>query len=257
MPRARRSPPRSARTGAERPPRAWPKALLLPGIDGSGRLFGPLLAAGPRGLAAEALSFPPDRPLGYDGLAALVRARLPDGPFLLVAESFSGPLAVRLAAERPPGLLGLVLAATFLHRPLDPLLHPVRGLAGARLFGLPMPALLVRHFMAGHDAPHALVAEVQAAVAAVSPEVMAHRAAEAVRVDVREPFTRVEVPMLWLAPTDDRLVRTDAADEALALRPDVEVVRLASPHMVLQRCPQASLARIEELAARASARPGA
>jgi pimeloyl-ACP methyl ester carboxylesterase len=232
-----------------RPRRTPPKALLLPGIDGSGRLFAPLLAAEPRGLVPEVVSYPPDRALGYGELAAMVRERLPRGPFALVAESFSGPVAVRLAAERPRGLCALVLAATFLHDPLAPLLRPVRALAGARLFGLGMPAAVVRHLMAGPDAPGAIVEEVQAAVAAVSPAVMAHRAAESFRVDVREEFARVEVPILWLAPLRDRLVRTTAAEEARAIRPDVELACLEAPHMILQRCPHASLARIEELLA--------
>jgi len=226
-----------------------PKILLLPGLDGSGRLFGPLLAARPRGFLPEVVSYAPDRLLGYDDLAGLVRERLPAGRFVLVAESFSGPVAVRLAAERPPGLAALVLAATFLHHPLNALLHPIRGLAGAWLFGLGLPAPLVRHFLAGPDAPHAIVAEVQAAVAAVSPQVLAHRVGEALRVDVREDLARVEVPVLWLAPSRDHLVRADAAEEAQAIRPDVEVASIDAPHMILQRCPQASLARIEELLA--------
>jgi len=229
--------------------RTLPKGLLLPGIDGSGRLFAPLLAAQPRAFTPEALSYPPDRPLGYDDLAALVRARLPRGRFVLLAESFSGPIAVRIAAERPPGLAALILAATFLYRPLNPLLHPIRGLAGARVFGAAMPAALVRHFMAGAGAPDAIVAEVQAAVAAVAPEVMAHRVAEALRVDVREQLARVEAPILWLAPTRDRLIRTDVTEEVLEIQPDVEVALLDAPHMVLQRCPHASLARIEEFLA--------
>lgn len=237
--------------------RTPPKALLLPGIDGSGRLFAPLLAAEPRGFVPELVSYPPDRPLGYAELVALVREKLPRGRFVLLAESFSGPVAVRLAAERPPGLVALVLAATFLHRPLDPLLHPIRGLVGARLFGVPMPAAVIRHFLAGGDAPRALVAELQAAVAAVSPEVMAFRAAEALRVDVREDLAGVDVPILWLAPTRDRLVRTDGAEEVLDLQPDAEVVSLEAPHLVLQRCPHASLARIEELLARVETRAGA
>ncbi len=233
--------------------RTLPKALLLPGIDGSGRLFAPLLAAEPRGFAPEVVTYPPDRRLGYAELAALVREKLPRGRFLLLAESFSGPIAVRLAAERPPGLVALVLAATFLHRPLDPLLHPIRGLVGARLFGLRMPAVVIRHFLAGPDAPRVIVAELQAAVAAVSPEVMALRAAEALRVDVREDLAGVDAPILWLAPTRDRLVRTDGCEEVLDLRPDAEVVSLEAPHLVLQRCPHAALARIEELLARSGA----
>jgi pimeloyl-ACP methyl ester carboxylesterase len=227
--------------------RTIPAALLLPGLHGSARLFAPLLAAGPRGLEVEALSYPPDRPLGYDELLALVRERLPRGRFALVAESFSGPLAIRLAAERPPGLAALVLAASFLHRPLNALLHPLRALAGVRLFGAPMPAAAVRHFLAGAGAPRALVSEVLAALGEVSAAVMAHRAAEAFRVDVREELGRVEVPILWLAPLRDHLVRTDAAAEALALDPDLEVAYIDGPHMILQRCPHACLARIEEL----------
>lgn len=230
--------------------RTPPRALLLPGIDGSGRLFAPLLAAEPRGLTPELVSYPPDRHLGYAELAALVREKLPRGPFVLFAESFSGPLAIRLAAERPPGLVALVLAATFLHRPLDPLLHPIRGLVGARLFGVPMPAAVIRHFLAGPDAPRSIVAELQAAMASVPAEVMALRAAEALRADVREDFAGVEVPILWLAPTRDRLVRTDGCEEVLDLRPDAEVACLEAPHLLLQRCPHAALARIEEFLAR-------
>ena len=195
------------------------------------------------------VSYPADRPLGYDELAALVRERLPRGRFALVAESFSGPIAVRLAAERPPGLAALVLAASFVHRPLNPLLHPIRWLIGARLFGLRMPAAIIRHLMAGPDAPRAIVAEVQAALSAVTAEVMAHRAAEALRVDAREDLARVRVPILWLAPARDRLVRTDVAEGVLAIRPDVEVATIDAPHMILQRCPHASLACIEELLA--------
>ncbi len=235
---------------------ALPRALLLPGLDGSGRLYAPLLDAGPRAFHPEVLSYPPDEPLGYDDLVARVGTRLPRGRFVLVAESFSGPIAVRLAAERPRGLEALVLAATFLHAPLNPLLHPIRGLVGARMFGFPMPAAVVRWFLAGNDAPDAVVREVQRAVAAVAPEVLAHRSAEALRVDVRAELARVDVPVLLVAPTRDRLVRTDVADEVLAIRPDAEVALVEAPHMVLQRCPQASLARIEEFLARPGARAG-
>ena len=170
-----------------------------------------------------------------------------------MGESFSGPVAVRLAAERPRGLAAVVLVASFVHRPLNPMLHPLRGLVGARLFGAPMPDALVRHFLAGPDAPEALVREVQRAVATVPAEVLAHRSAEALRVDARDALASIEVPVLFLAPTRDRLIRTDAHQDVVAVRPDVEVAAIDGPHMILQRCPHACLARIEELAARAGA----
>jgi pimeloyl-[acyl-carrier protein] methyl ester esterase len=222
------------------------RALLLPGLDGSGRLFAPLLAAGPRALDPEPVPYPSGPPLGYDELAALVRRRLPRGRFLLLAESFSGPIAVRLAAERPRGLVALVLAATFLRRPLGPALHPVRALLGARLFAFPMPAAVVRLFMAGPDAPSSLVAEVQRAVAAVPPEVLARRSREALGVDVRDALRAVEVPVLFIAPDRDRLIRRNAHEDVRAALPGAQVARIDAPHMVLQRSPHESLACIEE-----------
>ena len=59
-------------------------------------------------LTAVAVSYPPDRPLGYDGLLPLVEfaAAAAPGDFVVVRESFSGPLALMLAARRPPGRAG-------------------------------------------------------------------------------------------------------------------------------------------------------
>jgi pimeloyl-ACP methyl ester carboxylesterase len=122
----------------------------------------------------------------------------------------------------------------------------VRGLVGAELFALPMPAAAIRHFMAGPDAPDAVVAEVQRSVAAVQPDVLAHRSAEALRVDARGALAGVEVPILFLAPTRDRLIRRDAHEDVSAIRPDAEIVPIEAPHMVLQRCPHACLAALEK-----------
>ena len=119
-----------------------------------------------------------------------------------------------------------------------------------------MPAAIIRHFMAGPDAPDGIVTDLQRAIAGVSSEVLAHRSAEALRVDAREALAGVEVPILFLAPTRDRLIRTDAHEDVLAIRPDAEVALLEAPHMVLQRCPHASLARIEEFLADPGARAG-
>jgi pimeloyl-ACP methyl ester carboxylesterase len=51
-----------------------------------------------------------DQALRYDELLPLVLEHLPtDRPFVVLGESFSGPLAIRIAAVRPPCLRALVL----------------------------------------------------------------------------------------------------------------------------------------------------
>ena len=82
-----------------------PKLVLLPGLDGTGKLFAEFLEALDLGSSAQVVPYPPDIPLGYDELETLVRAALPaHGPFIILGESFSGPLAIRIAARPPPAL---------------------------------------------------------------------------------------------------------------------------------------------------------
>ena len=94
------------------------RLMLLPGMDGTGRLFGPLLRILPQGLEVTVFAYPPDRPCGYAELLPLVEAAVPEGgEFVVLGESFSGPLALLLAARRPRGLRGVILCASFARGP--------------------------------------------------------------------------------------------------------------------------------------------
>src|ERR1700722_12941492 len=95
-----------------------PTLILLPGLDGTGKLFAEFLKALDLGVSASVVSYPPEVPLGYHELEPIVRAALPaHDPFVLLGESFSGPLAIRIAADPPPALKGLILCVTFASNP--------------------------------------------------------------------------------------------------------------------------------------------
>ncbi len=87
--------------------------VLLPGLDGTGRLFAPLRRElGPH-FDSMVVAYPADRLRNYDELSADVAKQLPSSQFTLVAESFSGPVALKVAARNPPGLVAVVLCASF------------------------------------------------------------------------------------------------------------------------------------------------
>lgn len=238
--------------------RARLPTLLLPGLDGSGRLFAPLLAAGPRGFAPRVVPLPADRPRSYDQYLEALRPALPRrGSWALLAESFSGPLAVRLAADRPRGLVALVLVATFLHRPLQPWLRPLAPLVGPALFTFPLQPAVIRLLLAGGDGPDEVVAAIQRATSAVPAAVLARRAREALAVDVRQALAATAAPLLYLGPSGDRLLRTDVVDDVLAARPDATTALLDGPHAILQVRPQACLAHLEPFLAGRPRRPAA
>src|SRR6478609_6980467 len=73
--------------------------LVLPGLDGTGALLAPFARAMPEGAQVRIASYPADEPLGYQALADRLSRDLAPGPLALVAESFAGPLALRLAAQ--------------------------------------------------------------------------------------------------------------------------------------------------------------
>jgi pimeloyl-ACP methyl ester carboxylesterase len=95
--------------------------VLLPGLDGTGTLFQPLLAHLSANLHPIVVAYPTDVPLGYDELLPLVVKALPaSAPFVLLGESFSGPLALTVAALSPSRLQGVILCASFIRNPLPP-----------------------------------------------------------------------------------------------------------------------------------------
>jgi hypothetical protein len=87
-----------------------------------------------------------------------------------------------------------------------------------------------------------LISEVQDAVARVSPEVLARRLGDALNVDFGEILKACTVRIVCLLPESDRLLGTRGLRGFLAAKPDIETVRIAGPHFLLQCAPDSSLA---------------
>src|SRR4029453_9407851 len=101
--------------------------VLLPGLDGTGELFAEFVAA-LRGHEVHIVDYPRDRAMSYAALEELVRERLPrEQDYFLLAESFSGPIGISIAASSPPHLKGLILCGSFAANPL-PALGPLSTL---------------------------------------------------------------------------------------------------------------------------------
>jgi pimeloyl-[acyl-carrier protein] methyl ester esterase len=215
--------------------------LLLPGLDGTTRLFGPFLAALPPSVQPLPWAYPLDRVLGYDEL--LTEIPVPQEPFVVLGESFGGPLALKLAARKPSGLRGVVLVATFIGCPVR---MPRAAASWLRpwMFRRPPPGWLVRRNLSGRDTTKALTSEVQSGTGLVRPDVLVHRIQEVLRVDVARELRECHVPVLSLSGARDRLVRRRNVEAMKAVRPSLECIQLDTPHLVLQTQPVLSAEHI-------------
>lgn len=213
--------------------------VFLPGLDGTGDLFaelGSILAPTLRVVVAR---YPTDHFLSYPDLIASVNRMLPsDDPFILMAESFSTPLATMIAAARPRNLVGLVLCAGFVSSPFGGSKALFQRLVGPWLFRSLPPGFLLRYFLLGSDPPAALEDILRQALQLVNPHVLSARVHSVLTCDAREDLVRVRVPMMYIRAEGDRLVRERSSREIERLRPDTLFVSVRAPHLVCQREPQ-------------------
>lgn len=226
--------------------------VLLPGMDGTGRLFDPLLSALDPKLAPQVLSYPHGDMLDYQQLESLVRAQLPKEPFVLLGESFSGPLAMSIAAVPPPGLRALMLCCTFASnpRPFLGAFQPLLGLLPLRTGPTNAFNWPAKHALLGSFTTPALEALLEKALSQISPAVMADRLREIAKVNVSSKLAQIRVPVLYLQASRDRLVPAKAAAEIARSIPSMQMQTIEGPHCLLQASPQASAAAINSFCSR-------
>lgn len=213
--------------------------VLLPGLDGTGRLFAPFVAALADEFAVRLVRYPTDGALGYAELESIARASLPSkGPFVIVAESFSGPIGVSLAAASPPGLLGLVLCVTFVKSPYPALSALAPFTDSLPVSRLPLPVL--SWWLLGSDATPPRRAAVAEVAAIVSPTAFLARLKAVLTVDVSRELGEIRVPLLDLRASNDRLVPASAGRLVAELCPNGKLVVLKGPHCLLLAAPEES-----------------
>ena len=213
--------------------------VLLPGLDGTGTLFADLISELPPTLSVHIAKYPTQRFLSYPELIPCVHEAVPKGtPFVLVAESFSTPLAARFAAARPPNLAGLVMCAGFITNPVRGWSLLTKLLARSLFFRLAPPDLVLEHFLIGASPPDDLAASVLQALRLVSPGVLARRVRAVLECDAREDLARTEVPLLYIQAEDDRLLPAKCFGEVQRARQDAVLVSVPAPHLVFQREPR-------------------
>lgn len=198
-------------------------------MDGTGELFAGFVAALGDSVLPLVVAYPPDQALDYAGVTEFARAHLPqDRPYVLLGESFSGPVAIALAAARPAGLLGLIICCSFARNPA-PVFSMFKHVLGALSVSASITGL-VAPFLLGSPSTPAL----RAALCQVPAAVMRARMRAVLEVDYSAQMRAVKVPVLYLQAAQDRLVLAGAARHLAALAPHMRLIRLPGPHLLLQ-----------------------
>ena len=223
--------------------------LMLPGMDGTGRLFAPVLAELPPWIRAHVVAYPSQEALPLPALARQAAQAMPEAGAVVLAESFSGLVALQMLADGVPGIRGVIFVAAFGMPPRPWLLGVGARLPVLARLASRVPGSLLRYMGLGRTAPAAVVEAVRAAVAAPHPQVLAQRLAIMSRDAGFAPLRVRGVPCRYFQASRDRLVPASAVAFFRERFADFACTRVEGPHFLLQANPGGAARAIAEACA--------
>jgi pimeloyl-[acyl-carrier protein] methyl ester esterase len=209
-----------------------PTLVLMPGLDGTGLLFERFVSALPPDIRTCIIEYPKGT-VPLEKYAAVVAGRLPSGRVVLLAESFSGIVALYLLRNHHVLAQKVIFVAsfgTFPRRYLRMLLPFFPALA----WSIPLiPSAAWRFFCLGAGATLADIAKLKGVLAQVNPRVVAHRLTLVASARIADD-SRIDVPAYYLQADGDRLVPHHAAEHLRRLFSHFTLLRVPGPHFLLQ-----------------------
>ena len=222
-----------------------PTLILLPGLHGTDELWPPLLSLIPPDLPRIIVSYPTDQILSRNELLHLIEQTVPpDRPLLLIAESFSGPLAVEFAARHPDRVLALVLGATFVTPPLPTWLCRHAAFIAQHFLSTLMH---MRSLLPDRIADATVGRASRDALRNVRPAVVASRLRIIAETDCRHLLPNCRMPLLYLQAARDIVVPPRCFAQIQALCPHARLHQLQCSHMLFQRKPREAWTAIAPL----------
>ncbi|HXE00360.1 MAG TPA: alpha/beta hydrolase [Hyphomicrobium sp.] len=217
-----------------------PEIVLLPGLDGTGDLFDWVTPFLTEDLNVSIVRYPPDPTLGYAGYTELVRNAIGKRKVFLLGESFSGPVAVRVAKQLGEQIKGIVLAATFVKNPWPSWL--IRR--AANVDPMATPAKIRNAILIGPYGDAELTRRIDEIVRTIPRPLRAARFRAMADVDVRDDFGALRCPVLALHGRDDWLVPKKSMQNAIITKGGARMVVIPGAHMLLQTRAEAAAGEI-------------
>lgn len=219
------------------------KIILLPGLDGTGQLFQWLI---PHldGMDVRVESLPDEGPQDYASLTALLAERLPkDEPFVLLAESFSSPIAVQLAQQNS-NIQAVIFVAGFLSKPRRLSLRLAKRYLGKKQLLRPWVKWLSARWIFKKQASHDVLAAFYDCLHKLDNKTLRARLTSISRLKPHP--VKLQQPCLYLRPHMDVLVTHNTLAEFVQTCPKLQVMGFDAPHFILQTQSHSAAQRIRE-----------
>lgn len=209
---------------------------MLPGFDGTGLLFEPITKAFGYRCRTSVLSF--NGEVTLEDYVQSVSARLPRHRAIILAESFSGPIALSLLARYPGRFEAAIICAGFARSPFGSLLGLSHWITESFLGRSPLQNLLLNKFCTADEVSEKVKQAVLSVEEMMAPEIIKMRFNMIAGLNVAPLLSRISAPVLYLRALKDRLVSSQLREELFENIPQICLKEVDGPHLLLQEQPQ-------------------
>lgn len=207
--------------------------VMLPGMDGTGLMFKPLLEKLPKNINHKIIPIPKTCFSSHRELAEKIVGSLPECPCILLAESFSGRTAYELCLLVPERIVHTVFAASFIAKP-SKLTSISRYLPLTPFKNGLIPDWFLSRFLFGVEEPP--IKLLHESLSQVNNRLLRNRLEILAKMD--EPEERIDIPCTIINATKDNLVSRNAYHLISRIFENSNTHELVTGHFVIQAAPK-------------------
>ncbi len=229
--------------------------ILLPGMDGSGLLFEPLLKYLPDNLSVDVI------PLSSTGIQAIdaeakriastlnSQPRVDNQPIVLIAESYSGSIAYELCQQPGLNITHVIFIASFISRPsflckFAPLL-PLQLIKRKVIPNFLLRYLIFTGTKVNKVESSKILKLFYQSIRSVDNKVLKQRLVNIANMEV--PGSRTHITASYLRPTRDVFVKKQAISILQTVFKTVDIIKIRGGHFIAQSNPHECAKAIEFL----------
>lgn len=216
------------------------KLILLPAFDGTGRMFQTLINELGDNFETMPIAYPVSGPQDYESLSDYVRQQIPaNEDYIVLGESFAGPIVYRIASHDPEHCKAAVFVATYLTNPRPRILSVLARLPASLVSRFVSNAWAVRALTLSGHANGSIARSIAENFGSVNAVIIQQRLKTIGSVNER-PENVVKVPAFYIQASDDRLVLPKKLPDFKALCTALIIDSVQGGHFVLQENPRES-----------------
>lgn len=210
--------------------------MLLPGLDGTGALFAPLISSIPAKHGVQLVEYPLEHDWNFEARTARARRRRPmDHSFALIGESFAEPTRIQLASEQRKGMRGLLLRCTFARNPHRRLAWSKALLNWMPFARLPFAPLAAR--LLNGNKTSSVRTRLRHTTARLPTNLVRQRLKTVIEADVVSHVNAMQIPILSLRGLQDLPVPPSSGADIPSNGQNIAILQIDGPHALLRSEP--------------------